>query len=96
MEKKRLTYRDAGVDIDAQSEALRRIKDFVKGTRTPGVLADLGSFGGLFRPQLDGFDEAVLVASADGVGTKLKAAFLGAVHDTRGRDLVIGRRAGGR
>ncbi|TDI46489.1 MAG: phosphoribosylformylglycinamidine cyclo-ligase [Acidobacteria bacterium] len=88
MEKKRLTYRDAGVDIDAQSEALRRIKDFVKGTRTPGVLADLGSFGGLFRPQLDGFDEAVLVASADGVGTKLKAAFLSGVHDTVGRDLV--------
>lgn len=88
MEKKRLTYRDAGVDIDAQDEALRRIKDFVKGTRTPGVLADLGSFGGLFRPQLDGFDEAVLVASADGVGTKLKAAFLSGVHDTVGRDLV--------
>ncbi|MCH7824065.1 MAG: phosphoribosylformylglycinamidine cyclo-ligase, partial [Acidobacteria bacterium] len=60
----------------------------VKGTRTPGVLADLGNFGGLFRPQLDGFDEAVLVASADGVGTKLKAAFLSGVHDTVGRDLV--------
>lgn len=88
MEKKRLTYRDAGVDIDAQDEALRRIKGFVKSTRTPGVLADLGAFGGLFRPQLDGFDEAVLVASADGVGTKLKAAFLSGIHDTIGRDLV--------
>jgi len=88
MEKKRLTYRDAGVDIDAQDEALRRIRGFVKGTRTPGVLADLGSFGGLFRPQLDGLDEPVLVASADGVGTKLKAAFLTGVHDTVGHDLV--------
>ncbi len=46
LKKKGLTYRDAGVDIDAQDEALRRIKGFVKGTRTPGVLADLGSFGG--------------------------------------------------
>ncbi len=88
MEKKGLTYRDAGVDIDAQDEALRRIKGFVKGTRTPGVLADLGSFGGLFRPQLDGLDEPVLVASADGVGTKLKAAFLCGIHNTVGRDLV--------
>ncbi len=88
MEKKGLTYRDAGVDIDAQDEALRRIKGFVRGTRTAGVLADLGSFGGLFRPQLDGFTEPVLVASADGVGTKLRAAFLTGVHDTVGRDLV--------
>jgi len=88
MDKKGLTYRDAGVDIDAQDEALRRIKSFVQGTRTPGVLADLGSFGGLFRPSLDGFEEPVLVASADGVGTKLKAAFLTGIHDTVGRDLV--------
>ena len=88
MAKKGLTYRDAGVDIDAQDEVLRRIKSFVTETRTPGVLADLGSFGGLFRPQLDGLDEPVLVASADGVGTKLKAAFLSGVHDTLGRDLV--------
>jgi phosphoribosylformylglycinamidine cyclo-ligase len=88
MEKKRLTYRDAGVDIDAQDEALRRIKDSVKATRTPGVLADLGSFGGLFLPRLEGIAEPVLVASADGVGTKLRAAFLTGVHDTVGRDLV--------
>jgi len=88
MDKKGLTYRDAGVDIDAQDEALRRIKGFIKDTRTPGVLADLGSFGGLFRPQLDGLEEPVLVASADGVGTKLRAAFLTGVHDTVGRDLV--------
>ncbi len=88
MEKKGLTYRDAGVDIDAQDEALRRIKELVESTRTAGVLADLGSFGGLFRPPIEGLAEPVLVASADGVGTKLKAAFASGIHDTVGRDLV--------
>lgn len=83
-----LTYRDAGVDIDAQDEALRRIKAAVRGTRTRGVLSDLGSFGGLFEPDLAGFERPVLVSSADGVGTKLKAAFLAGIHDTVGRDLV--------
>jgi phosphoribosylformylglycinamidine cyclo-ligase len=83
-----LTYRDAGVDIDRQDDALRRIKSIVKATRTPGVLADLGSFGGLFAPDLSGLDSPVLVASADGVGTKLKIAFETGIHDTVGRDLV--------
>jgi len=83
-----LTYRDAGVDIDAQDEALRRIKDLVRGTRTAGVLADLGSFGGLFAPKLDGMDRPVLVSSADGVGTKLRIAFRTGIHNTVGRDLV--------
>ncbi len=83
-----LTYRDAGVDIDAQDEALDRIKGFLKSTRTPGVLADLGSFGGLFRPDLSGFKEPVLVSSSDGVGTKLKVAFESGIHNTVGRDLV--------
>jgi hypothetical protein len=85
---KGLTYRDAGVDIDAQDEALRRIKDALVATRTPGVLADLGAFGGLFAPDLKGMTEPVLVASADGVGTKLDVAVLAGVHDTVGRDLV--------
>jgi phosphoribosylformylglycinamidine cyclo-ligase len=84
----RLTYRDAGVDIDRQDDALRRIKSIVQATRTPGVLADLGSFGGLFAPDLTGLDDPVLVASADGVGTKLKIAFETGIHDTVGRDLV--------
>lgn len=83
-----LTYRDAGVDIDAQDEALRRIKDLVRGTRTAGVLADLGSFGGLFAPKLDGMTHPVLVSSADGVGTKLRIAFRTGIHNTVGRDLV--------
>jgi phosphoribosylformylglycinamidine cyclo-ligase len=87
-EEKGLTYRDAGVDIDAQDEALRRIKEALVATRTPGVLADLGAFGGLFAPDLRGMEEPVLVASADGVGTKLEVAVLAGVHDTVGRDLV--------
>jgi len=83
-----LSYRDAGVDIDAQDEGLRRIKAMLAATRTKGVLADLGSFGGMFAPDLTGVKEPVLVASCDGVGTKLKVAFMTGVHDTVGHDLV--------
>jgi phosphoribosylformylglycinamidine cyclo-ligase len=83
-----LTYRASGVDIDAQDQALERIRKLVAGTRTPGVLSDLGSFGGLFAPDLSGMEAPVLVSSADGVGTKLRVAFLAGVHDTVGRDLV--------
>ena len=67
-------YAAAGVDIDAQDEALRRVKKLVKSTFTPGVLSDIGNFGGLFRPDLAGMTEPVIVASADGVGTKLSVA----------------------
>ena len=83
-----MTYRDAGVDIDAQDEALARIKGLLRETRTPGVLTDLGSFGGLFAPDLTGMAHPVLVSSCDGIGTKLKVAFETGVHDTVGRDLV--------
>ena len=83
-----LTYRDSGVDIDRQDEALRRIKELVRSTKTPGVLSDLGSFGGLFRPDLSGRESPVLVASCDGIGTKLRLAFDTGVHDSVGRDLV--------
>jgi phosphoribosylformylglycinamidine cyclo-ligase len=83
-----LTYRDAGVDIDAQDEGLRRIKEMLHATRTKGVLADLGSFGGMFAPDLTGIKSPVLVASCDGVGTKLKVAFMTGIHHTIGRDLV--------
>ncbi len=81
-------YRDAGVDIDAQDEALRRIRKLVSGTFTAGVLSDVGSFGGLFRPDLSGLEEPVLVASADGVGTKLMVARMAGDYSTVGRDLV--------
>lgn len=85
---KGLTYRDAGVDIDAQDAALRRIKDLVRSTRTSGVLSELGGFGGLFAPDLRGFEQPVLVSSSDGVGTKLRVAFRSGIHNTVGRDLV--------
>jgi len=83
-----LTYRDAGVDIDAQEDALSRIKAHLRSTRTAGVLSDLGSFGGLFAPDLSGMEQPILVSSCDGIGTKLKVAFMTGVHDTVGRDLV--------
>ena len=86
-ERKGLTYREAGVDIDAQDQALARIREHLASTRTPGVLSDLGSFGGLFRVPRD-VDDPVLVASTDGVGTKLKLAFMTGRHDTVGEDLV--------
>jgi phosphoribosylformylglycinamidine cyclo-ligase len=81
-------YRDAGVDIDAQEQALVHIKRLARSTFGPEVLADVGLFGGLFRPTLDGMREPVLVASADGVGTKLVVAKLAGDYSTVGRDLV--------
>ncbi len=84
----RMTYRQAGVDIERKGEALRRIRHLVWGTRTPGVLADIGSFGGLFALDLAGCPAPVLVSSCDGIGTKLRVAFMSGVHDTVGRDLV--------
>lgn len=80
-------YRQSGVDIDAGNEVVRRIREMAASTYTPGVLSGIGSFGGLFA--LDGqTPDPVLVASADGVGTKLKVAFMAGVHDTIGVDLV--------
>jgi phosphoribosylformylglycinamidine cyclo-ligase len=81
-------YRTAGVDIEAGNEVVRRIKRLAAGTFTPGVLSEIGSFGGLFRFGADAYREPVLVASADGVGTKLKVAVLANRHDTVGTDLV--------
>jgi phosphoribosylformylglycinamidine cyclo-ligase len=82
------TYRDAGVDIDAQDQALARVKMRVRSTFTDGVLSDLGSFGGLFRLGARKLRDPVLVASADGVGTKLRVAFAAGRHGTVGQDLV--------
>ena len=83
-----MDYRQAGVDIDAGNETVRRIKSLARATFTPGVLSDIGSFGGLFRLDRDRFQDPVLVSSADGVGTKLKVAFMTGRHDTIGADLV--------
>jgi len=82
-----ITYRDAGVDIDAGEELVRRIGPLAKATRIAGVLGDLGGFAGLFAVP-GGIDEPVLVSGTDGVGTKLEVAFATGVHDTVGIDLV--------
>jgi phosphoribosylformylglycinamidine cyclo-ligase len=83
-----MDYRQSGVDIDAGNEVVRRIRQMARSTFTPHVLSDIGSFGGLFRLDSDAHQDPVLVASADGVGTKLKVAFMARRHDTVGEDLV--------
>ena len=83
-----MDYKTSGVDIDAGNETVRRIRGLARSTFTSGVLSDIGSFGGLFRLDTGRFRDPVLVSSADGVGTKLKVAFLAARHDTVGIDLV--------
>jgi phosphoribosylformylglycinamidine cyclo-ligase len=83
-----MDYKQAGVDIEAGNEVVRRIRSLARATFTPGVLSEIGSFGGLFRLDAAGVADPVLVASADGVGTKLRVAFLAGVHRTIGIDLV--------
>ena len=82
------TYKEAGVDIDAGTEAVSRIKKHVRSTFSNNVLTDLGGFGGCFQFPQDKYKAPVLVSSADGVGTKLKLAFLTNRHDTIGQCLV--------
>src|SRR3954468_17081417 len=84
---KPLTYREAGVDIDAGDELVERIKPHVRRTFRPEVIGDLGGFGGLFAVPR-GYTDPVLVSGTDGVGTKLKVAFATGRHDTIGIDLV--------
>src|SRR3954466_4616660 len=87
MAEKRLTYRDSGVDIDEGDALVERIKPHARRTARPEVLAGIGGFGGLFEiPK--GYTEPVMVVGTDGVGTKLKLAFLAGRHDTVGIDLV--------
>ncbi len=88
MATKPLTYKDAGVDIDAGNSLVERIKPLVAKTRRPEVIAGLGGFGGLFALQPDRYREPVLVSGTDGVGTKLKLAQFTGRHDTIGIDLV--------
>ncbi len=83
-----LSYRDAGVDIDAGNNLVERIKPIVKQTFRPGVMTGLGGFGALFELPLDRYKEPVLVSGTDGVGTKLKLALALQKHDTIGIDLV--------
>lgn len=86
--KQPLSYRDAGVDIDAGDHLVDLIKPFAEKTRRPEVLAGLGGFGALFELPLDNYRRPVLVSSTDGVGTKLKLAIDACVYDTVGIDLV--------
>lgn len=85
---KPITYSDAGVDIDAATLATDKIKELAKRTFNQRTLSEIGSFGGMFDGAFPQLKQPVLVASADGVGTKLKIAFLAGVHNTVGRDLV--------
>src|ERR1700735_875335 len=85
-QKTRIGYHDAGVNIDEADRAVKSIRATARRTFGPNVLTDIGSFGGGFR--LQGYRDPVLVSSADGVGTKLKLAFLTGSHSTIGEDLV--------
>jgi phosphoribosylformylglycinamidine cyclo-ligase len=83
-----ISYSDAGVDIDAATRATDRIKELARRTFNERTLSEIGSFGGMFDGAFPNLKQPVLVASADGVGTKLKIAFATGVHNTVGRDLV--------
>ncbi len=83
-----ITYKDSGVDIDASNAAKKRIRELARDTFTPGVLSDIGSFGGMFACDFGGIKNPVLVSSTDGVGTKLKIAVMMNRHNTVGADLV--------
>ncbi|MGH9931080.1 MAG: phosphoribosylformylglycinamidine cyclo-ligase [Pyrinomonadaceae bacterium] len=85
---KPITYSDAGVDIDAATRATDKIKELARRTFNQRTLSEIGSFGGMFDGAFPSLKQPILVASADGVGTKLKVAFSTGVHNTVGRDLV--------
>jgi len=86
--KPSLSYRDAGVDIDAGNELVERIKPAIKRTRRPGVIGGIGGFGGLFELPLDRYPHPYLVSGTDGVGTKLRLAIDLDRYDGIGIDLV--------
>jgi len=88
LSKMKSTYKDAGVDIDAGNTFVKLIKPLVKATSRPEVIADIGGFGGLFSLNTNKYKNPVLVSGTDGVGTKLKLAFMADKHDTVGIDLV--------
>ena len=85
---RKVTYKSAGVDIGKADRLVADYKRFARSTSIPGVISDVGSFGGLFRPDVKNYKDPILVSSTDGVGTKLKIAFLADKHDTVGIDLV--------
>ncbi len=83
-----ISYSDAGVSIDNANKTVTKIKDFAKSTFNARTLTEIGSFGGMFDAKFGEMSAPILVASADGVGTKLKVAFLANIHNTIGQDLV--------
>jgi phosphoribosylformylglycinamidine cyclo-ligase len=83
-----ITYKDAGVDIDAGHEVIKKIAPLVKETHNEKVLSNIGLFGGFYEADFEGYKRPVLVGSTDGVGTKLKVAFMTGMHDTIGQCLV--------
>jgi phosphoribosylformylglycinamidine cyclo-ligase len=83
-----ITYRDAGVDIEAGDALVERIKPLARATNRAGVMGGLGGFGALFDLKAAGFVDPVLVSATDGVGTKLRVAIDTGLHDTVGIDLV--------
>ncbi len=83
-----ISYGDAGVSIDNANKTVAKIKDFARNTFNARTLTEIGSFGGMFDAKFTEMSSPILVASADGVGTKLKIAFLAGVHNTIGQDLV--------
>ncbi len=85
---KKFSYSDSGVDIDKANEAKKKIKELVSKTFNKNVLSEIGNFGGMYFLNKEKWNQPVLVSSADGVGTKLKVAFMMGKHDTVGRDLV--------
>jgi phosphoribosylformylglycinamidine cyclo-ligase len=85
---KPVSYSDAGVSIDTANEAVKKISNFAKSTFNARTLTNIGSFGGMFDAKFTELSQPILVASADGVGTKLKVAFLANIHNTIGQDLV--------
>ena len=84
-----MDYKDAGVDVAAADTAKARIRTLARGTFNASVLSDIGSFGGMFRPDFARYTEPVLVSSTDSVGTKVKVASAAGVHDTVGEDIVM-------
>src|SRR5436190_4200149 len=88
MSQKPLTYADAGVSIDAGNALVKAIGPLARSTARPGANAEIGGFGGFFDPKAAGYDDPLLVAANDGVGTKLKLAIDSGRHDGVGIDLV--------
>jgi len=88
MTKKPLTYAETGVNRDRHYELVKRISEHTARTTRSGMLSNIGAFGGFFAPDLKKYPDPVLVSGTDGVGTKLKLAFLSGRHATVGQDLV--------